>query len=114
MCRQTQRNLSLAMATAHMLTEETMRTLVFAQKLLAVALIGAAGPVAATVPQDLCPAAQDPCIVNTALTLTPGSVIDLGGRALPFGPAARVTGGAGQGPRLPRARVVVSRGRDTR
>ena len=41
------------------------------------------------------PPAPDPCVVNTPLTLTPGSVIDLGGRALQFGPAARVVVGAG-------------------
>ncbi len=33
--------------------------------------------------------------MNSALTLTPGSVIDLGGRGLQFGPAARVIVGAG-------------------
>jgi len=53
-------------------------------------------PVRATVPDDLCPAGQDPCIVNTTITLTPGSVIDLAGRALQLGAAARVTVGAGQ------------------
>ena len=50
----------------------------------------------ATVPDDLCPAGQDPCVVNTTITLAPGSVIDLAGRALQLGAAARVTVGAGQ------------------
>lgn len=49
----------------------------------------------ATVADDLCPPAADPCIVNTAVTLTPGSTIDLGGRALHFGAAARVAVGVG-------------------
>jgi cysteine-rich repeat protein len=52
--------------------------------------------VRATVPNDLCPAGADPCVVNTTITLTPGSVIDLAGRALQLGTAARVTIGAGQ------------------
>jgi cysteine-rich repeat protein len=58
-------------------------------------VFGLIRPVAATIPDDLCAPAADPCVVNTALTLTPGSVIDLGGRALQFGPAARVVVGAG-------------------
>ena len=49
----------------------------------------------ATVATDLCPAAQDPCEVNTALTVDPGSVIDLGGRGLQLDAAARLTLGAG-------------------
>jgi hypothetical protein len=54
------------------------------------AIFGLLRPAAATLPDDLCAPAADPCVVNTALTLTPGSVIDLGERALQFGPAARV------------------------
>src|SRR5262249_13540825 len=73
-----------------------MRTLTLARGLATVVFVALAPRASATVPDDLCPAAQDPCIVNTALTLTPGSVIDLGGRALQFGPAARVTVGPGQ------------------
>jgi cysteine-rich repeat protein len=49
----------------------------------------------ATVAADLCPAAQDPCEINTAVTVDPGSVIDLGGRGLLLDAAARVTLGAG-------------------
>ena len=49
----------------------------------------------ATVAADLCPGAQDPCEVNTALTVDPGSVIDLTGRGLQLDAAARVTLGAG-------------------
>jgi cysteine-rich repeat protein len=49
----------------------------------------------ATVAADLCPAAQDPCEVNTALTVDPGSVIDLAGRGLQLDAAARITLGAG-------------------
>src|SRR5262249_41139623 len=45
---------------------------------------------------DLCPAGSDPCIVNTTISLAPGSVIDLSGRTLQLGAAARVTVGAGQ------------------
>src|SRR5262245_33509103 len=52
-------------------------------------------PARATVATDLCPSAQDPCEVNTALTVDPGSVIDLGGRGLQLDAAARVTLGAG-------------------
>src|SRR5262245_27440768 len=52
--------------------------------------------VRATVANDLCPAGSNPCIVNTTITLAPGSVIDLAGRALQLGAAARVTVGAGQ------------------
>ena len=69
----------------------TLTTLVFLPMLLA-----SAHPARATVADDLCPAAQDPCVVNTTITLTPGSVIDLAGRALQLGAAARVTVGAGQ------------------
>ena len=39
---------------------------------------------------------QDPCVVNTTLTLAPGSVIDLGGSRAAVRGAARVTVGAGQ------------------
>jgi len=53
-------------------------------------------PALATVATDLCPPAADPCVVNTTLTIAPGSVIDLGTRALQFGSASRVTVGAGQ------------------
>ncbi len=49
----------------------------------------------ATVASDLCPSGQDPCEVNTAITVDPGSVIDLGGRGLQLDAAARVTLGAG-------------------
>jgi len=45
--------------------------------------VRAVGPPAhATVPDDLCLAGQDPCLVNTTIMLTPGSVIDLAGGAL--------------------------------
>ena len=36
----------------------------------------------ATVASDLCPATADPCAVSTAKTVTPGSTLDLGSRAL--------------------------------
>src|SRR5262245_24126222 len=94
-----------------------MRTLTFARSLSLFGLLMAAPHAAATVADDLCPPAADPCAVNTTLTLDPGSTIDLGGRALHFGAAARVTVGAGQvqifaGPVrfLPGARVLGSGG----
>jgi cysteine-rich repeat protein len=52
-------------------------------------------PTSATVADELCSAASDPCVVNATVTLTGGSVIDVGSRALHFGSAARVTLGAG-------------------
>src|SRR5882724_1447121 len=36
----------------------------------------------ATVASDLCPATADPCVVSSAKTVTPGSTLDLGSRAL--------------------------------
>ena len=68
----------------------TLITLVFLPMLLA-----SAQQARATVADDLCPAAQDPCVVNKTITLTPSSVIDLAGRALQLGAAARITIGAG-------------------
>jgi hypothetical protein len=62
---------------------------------LALLLAVVASPAFATVADDLCAPAVDPCVVNTTLTIDPGSVIDLGGRALNSGAAARVTIGAG-------------------
>jgi hypothetical protein len=62
---------------------------------LALLLAVVASPAFATVADDLCASAVDPCVVNTSLTIDPGSVIDLGGRALNSGAAARVTIGAG-------------------
>jgi cysteine-rich repeat protein len=47
-------------------------------------------PVSATTAADLCPSGSDPCVVNTAVTVGGGSVIDVGSRALEFGAAARV------------------------
>src|SRR5262249_9617352 len=83
MCGQTQRKFLARVADG--VLGRGMRTLTLARGLATVVFIALAHPASATVPDDLCPAAQDPCIVNTALTLTPGSVIDLGGRALQFG-----------------------------
>ncbi len=36
----------------------------------------------ATVASDLCPATADPCVVSSAKTVSPGSILDLGSRAL--------------------------------
>ena len=36
----------------------------------------------ATVASDLCPATANPCVVSSAKTVTPGSTLDLGSRAL--------------------------------
>src|SRR5262245_40053025 len=63
--------------------------------LIVVLLTAGVSPALATVATDLCPPAADPCVVNTTLTIAPGSVIDLGTRALQFGSAARVTVGVG-------------------
>jgi hypothetical protein len=70
------------------------------------------------VADDLCAPSADPCVVNSTLTIGPGSAIDRGGRALHFGgvrvaigvgtvtitagpvrflPGARITGGSGIG-----------------
>src|SRR5947207_1390720 len=49
--------------------------------LLALAALPAR-PVYATVASDICPATADPCVVSTAKTVTPGSTLDLGSRAL--------------------------------
>src|SRR5262249_9414035 len=58
-------------------------------------VLGRSSSARATVASDLCPGAQDPCVVNTAVTVDPGSVIDLTGRGLQLAAAARVTLGAG-------------------
>ncbi len=93
-----------------------MRTLILARTSLLLGLL-AGSPVAATVADDLCPPAADPCVVNSAVTIDPGSMIDLAGRALHFGSAARVTLGVGEvvilaGPvrLLPGARITGSQG----
>ena len=62
---------------------------------LLAAVLSPSSPARATVATDLCPSAADPCEVNTAITVDPGSVIDLTGRALQLDAAARVTLGAG-------------------
>src|SRR5262245_52797875 len=64
-------------------------------RLVVLLLAAGASPALATVATDFCPLAADPCVVNTTLTIAPGSVIDLGTRALQFGSAARVTVGVG-------------------
>src|SRR5262245_58275320 len=73
-----------------------MRMLTLARFLSLCAVALCAPRTYATVADDLCPPAADPCVVNTTVTLTSGSVIDLAGRELQFGAAARVTLGAGQ------------------
>src|SRR4030095_5046715 len=64
-------------------------------RLLVLLLVTGVSPALATVATDLCPPAADPCVVNGTLTIAPGSVIDLGTRALQFGSASRVTIGVG-------------------
>src|SRR5262245_60800304 len=94
-----------------------MRTLTVVGSVLLFALLAAAPRALATTADALCAPAADPCVVNTTLTLDPGTTIDLGGRALTFGAAARVTVGAGTvdilaGPvrLLPGARIMGSAG----
>src|SRR5262245_35355093 len=72
-----------------------MRTLLFARWFAALFLTVVVSPAFATVADDLCSPASDPCVVNSTVALTAGSIIDLGGRALHFGSAARVTVGVG-------------------
>ena len=45
----------------------------------------------ATVVDDLCGPADDPCVVSGAVAIDPGSTIDLGGRALQLAPGAVVS-----------------------
>jgi cysteine-rich repeat protein len=94
-----------------------MRTLSVLQLFAFLAIASMVTPASATVADDLCSPAADPCVVDTTLTLSPGSDIDLGGRALHFGGSARVTVGAGTvtisaGPvrLLPDARITGSSG----
>jgi cysteine-rich repeat protein len=49
----------------------------------------------ATTANDICPAAADPCLVTTSRTVTPGSTLDFGARALQVRPTGRlvVSGG---------------------
>lgn len=49
------------------------------------------GPADATVADDLCAPADDPCVVSGAVTITPGSTIDLGGRGLSLATGADVS-----------------------
>src|SRR5262245_40784161 len=72
-----------------------MRTLVFARWFVAFCLLAVVAPAFATVADDLCSPASDPCVVNSTVALTAGSIIDLGGRALDFGPPAPVAVGVG-------------------
>lgn len=56
-------------------------------------LLACLAPVArahATVADDLCAPAVDPCLVNTTISVTAGSTIDLGARALVLGGSARL------------------------
>jgi cysteine-rich repeat protein len=55
-----------------------------------VALLRGATVAGATVAADLCGPAADPCVVNSSVTIDPGSTIDLGTRKLQFGASARV------------------------
>ncbi len=72
----------------------------------------AASAARATVADDLCAPAVDPCVVNTQVTLAPGSIVDLGGRALHVGGQGRlavsgvVTIQAGAIRMLPGARIL--------
>jgi len=57
------------------------RLMRFLGVLVAAALL-APGRVAATTANDLCAPAANPCVVSSSVTITPGSVIDLGTREL--------------------------------
>src|SRR5262245_28146099 len=94
-----------------------MRTLTVVGSVLLFTLLAAAPRALATIAAELVAPAAQPLVVNTTLTLHPGSTIDLGGRALTFGAAARITVGAGTvdilaGPvrLLPGARIMGSAG----
>src|SRR5262249_3600594 len=73
-----------------------MRTLLFARWFAALFLTVVVSPAFATVADDLCSPASDPCVVNSSVTLTPGSIIDLGGARLHFSsPPPRPAGRGG-------------------
>ncbi len=79
---------------------------------VAACLLGCVPLARATVADELCTSLADPCVVNTVVTLTPGSAIDLGTRALHLGAQGRlvlsgaVTIDAGPVRLLPGARVL--------
>src|SRR5262249_51400570 len=87
--------ISLVEANIVMIRGATVRPLTRASAVALLAALIPSPPARATVATDLCPSAQDPCEVNTALTVDPGSVIDLTGRGLQLDAAARITLGAG-------------------
>jgi cysteine-rich repeat protein len=72
-----------------------MRTLKLARCVFVLAAVASHGRAFATTADDLCRPTDDPCTVNTSVTLNASSTIDLGTRALQFGAAARVVVGAG-------------------
>jgi cysteine-rich repeat protein len=72
-----------------------MRSLRLARCIFVLTAVGSQRFALATVADDLCLPTDDPCTLNTSVTLDPGSTIDLGGRALQLGAAARVVVGAG-------------------
>lgn len=45
----------------------------------------------ATVADDICAPAADPCVVNAAVTVAPGSIIDVGARGFQLGAQGRLT-----------------------
>lgn len=59
--------------------------------ILVPALLLAATPAGATVADDLCPAAADPCVFGGTLTVAPGSLLDFGSRAVQLSASARLT-----------------------
>ena len=58
--------------------------------ILFLAALGLAAPALATVADDLCPPATDPCEVSSAVSIDPGSTLDFTGRTLRLLPGAKV------------------------
>jgi cysteine-rich repeat protein len=78
-----------------MIGEATVSPLTRASAVALLVALTRSPPARATVATDLCPSGADPCEINTAITVDPGSVIDLTGRALQLDAAGRITLGAG-------------------
>ncbi len=68
-----------------------MRTPFLLALVVATSVIAAAASARATVADDLCAPTDDPCVLSGAVTIDPGSTIDLTGRGLQLAPTAKVS-----------------------
>src|SRR5262249_25566536 len=67
--------ISFSRATRCRANQSGVKVVIRASIIAMLVVLGRSSSARATVASDLCPGAQDPCVVNTAVTVDPGSVI---------------------------------------